>query len=362
MFFLLVSCGFHIVGQGISFCLNRQPASSRDVLRFLANRGYPLATFLRFGEDTAFVNEGPLIHMGDLRVETPTPTLVHWARGNPGDVFRMVKVQQFLQWLHALHIPARLFWDNAIPVIRWRFPPPRGQAGFTWNGSGFLGRGNLEAWVPGVLTRIRVEVEGEGDRERARLALLRPLRPLLEGFFEGMYVNSMVPAASMEGGLAFRRGPFMLGMGGHLVWDTLRRGGVIVQGGFSREQDSLALWSLLRGDGALLRFVVHMEQPWGEGEIFALAGTLEDSSLAEPRGGPGRLHGWPGTGRFLHGIRVRGGVGPRVFRGFLEGLMEKDRGLQWDLALRTRIGGVDLWLSRGMPDGQTWVYVTLQME
>ncbi len=354
---LATLCPYPVIGQGVQLCMTHPPASSREVLRFLANRGYPLAVFLRFQGDTALVDEGPLVLARDLRLSPPLPfPLPDITRG----VFRFSTVQRLSRWLEGLGLSARLSWEDARPILRWAFPPPRGSVALTWDGQRFLGEGKITGWLARGFVRGALSVEGYGDRERARGALLRPLRPFLEARGRIIYDNTDIPALSGEGGLQVRAGPWTVGSGVHVVWDTLRKPGGVLWLGWNRSQDTLAFWGLLRNDGFWVRGNLRISGSLAEAMLLVQGGTLRDSALAEPRGGVRALHGWPETGLFLAGSFVRLGIGPRRVRLLGEGLWEPDE-VRWSLAVRMELQGVHLWLARGMPDGRTWVYVTLPM-
>ncbi len=354
---LAVLCPHPVVGQGIQLCMEGPPASSRDVLRFLADRGYPLAVFLLFRDDTALVDEGPLVLARDLRVLPSLPlSLPDLTRG----VFRLSAVLRLVRWLEALGITTRLSWEGTRPVLRWSLPPPRGSVALTWDGQRFLGEGRLSGWLARGFVQASLSVEGYGDRERARISLLRPLRPLLEARGRAAYDNTDVPTLSGEVGLQIRREKWVAGSGVHLVWDTVRKVGGVLWTGVNRPQDTLTLWGLVRRDGFWIRGNLRISRRFAEAVILIQEGTLQDSALAEPRGGVRALHGWPESGMFLQGSFVRLGIGPRRVRLLGEGLWERGA-THWSLAVRLELQGVHLWLSRGLPDGRTWVYVSLPM-
>jgi len=354
---LATLCPYPVVGQTLRLCLEHPPSSSQEVLRFLANRGYPLAVFLRFSEDTAYVDEGPLILAGDLVFSPPFP--LRGVRLSHG-VFRLSSVERLVRWLDGLGIPTHLFWEGTHPVLWWSLPPPWGGVTFTWDGRQFLGEGRLAGWLARGFIRADLSVEGYGGRERARMGLLRPLQPLVEARLRTAYDNAEIQAFTGEGGLQMRVGPWVVGGGLHLVWDTTRRTGGVLWMERNRPQDTLSLWGLARRRGGWARGQFRFSGRLAELFLFAQGGTLKDSTLAEPRGGAQGLHGWPGTGMFLQGLLGRLGVGPPPFRILGEGLWEPG-GMGWSLALRVEMQGVQLWFARGMPDGQVWVYVSLPM-
>ncbi len=355
------ACPHVIVGKHVQFCVSRV-SRPRDVLRFLADRGYPLAVLVAWKGDTVQVDEGPFIHVDSVAVLPSNPWMERWVRSIlVGRPFAYRRIQPLLTWLtYREHAPS-LVWAGTVPVLRWSVPPPRGMLSLRWDRRLF-GGGDFRMFLPTLWMYVRVAVEGYRERQILEVALQHPLRPRMDLMFRGQYTDARIPQARLEGGgvLTFRRGEISLALEG--TGDTIWRAGLSMRGIFLLPHDTLRFWGILRRGGWMLRVGAHGRGKFLEGEVLLQDGSLRGPDVEIPRGGWRALHGWPDAGFWTRGGFFRIGVGPPNLRGVVEGLWEADGPPLWSAGVRWSTGMYSLWGMHGIPGGRTWVYVTLRLE